>query len=97
MLQPLLIEIGVEELPAVPLLNELTNIEKKWMKILEEKSLGCEFEFYYTPRRLVLWHREFSVSQADSVEEFYGAPVAMAYDAEGNQLKHVKVLLVNVV
>ncbi len=87
MLQPLLIEIGVEELPAVPLLKELTNIEKKWMKILEEKSLGCEFEFYYTPRRLVLWHREFSVSQADSVEEFYGAPIAMAYDADGKPTK----------
>ena len=87
MLQPLLIEIGVEELPAVPLLKELTHIEKKWMKILEEKSLACEFEFYYTPRRLVLWHREFSVSQADSVEEFYGAPVAMAYDADGKPTK----------
>ena len=59
MLQPLLIEIGVEELPAVPLLKELENIEKKWLEILEEKLLVCEFEFYYTPRRLVLWHREF--------------------------------------
>jgi len=29
MLQALLIEIGVEELPAVPLLKELDNIEKK--------------------------------------------------------------------
>ena len=87
MLQPLLIEIGVEELPAVPLLKELTNIEKKWSKILEENSLLCAFEFYYTPRRLVLWHREFSVSQADSVEEFYGAPVAMAFDADGKPTK----------
>lgn len=83
MLQPLLIEIGVEELPAVPLLKELNNIEKKWAKILEEKSLLCEFEFYYTPRRLVLWHREFLLSQPDSVEEFFGAPAAMAFDKEG--------------
>jgi len=79
MLKPLLIEIGVEELPAVPLLKELKNIETKYAKILEEYSLLCEFEFYYTPRRLVLWHREFKVAQEDSVEEFFGAPLAVAY------------------
>jgi len=79
MVKPLLIEIGVEELPAVPLLKELKNIEKKYAKILEKNSLLCEFEFYYTPRRLVLWHREFLVSQPDSVEEFFGAPLNIAY------------------
>jgi glycyl-tRNA synthetase beta chain len=87
MLQPLLIEIGVEELPAVPLLKELNNIEKKWAKVLEESSLLCEFEFYYTPRRLVLWHREFSRVQKDSVEEFFGAPVAIAFDKDANPTK----------
>lgn len=79
MLKPLLIEIGVEELPAVPLLKELKNIEKKYADILEKHSLLGEFEFYYTPRRLVIWHREFKVSQEDSVEEFFGAPLAVAY------------------
>jgi len=87
MTQTLLIEIGVEELPAVPLLKELKNIEKKWAKILEDRSLLCDFEFFYTPRRLVLWHREFSTSQADSQEEFFGAPVAIAFDADGNPTK----------
>jgi len=79
MLKPLLIEIGVEELPAVPLLKELKNIEKKYADILEKHSLMCEFEFYYTPRRLVIWHREFQISQPDSVEEMFGAPVVVAY------------------
>ncbi|WP_415398437.1 glycine--tRNA ligase subunit beta [Sulfurimonas sp. CS5] len=79
MLKPLLIEIGVEELPAVPLLKELKNIEKKYVDILEKNSLLGEFEFYYTPRRLVIWHREFKTQQADSVEEFFGAPIAVAY------------------
>jgi len=79
MLQTLLIEIGVEELPAVPLLKELKNIEKKWAAVLEENALLCEFEFYYTPRRLVLWHREFNATQPDSEEEFFGAPVAIAF------------------
>ena len=79
MLKPLLIEIGVEELPAVPLLKELKNIEKKYVAVLEQYSLLGEFEFYYTPRRLVIWHREFKTSQDDSVEEFFGAPMAVAY------------------
>ncbi|NOR58806.1 MAG: glycine--tRNA ligase subunit beta [Sulfurimonas sp.] len=79
MLKPLLIEIGVEELPAVPLLKELKNIEKKYADILEKNSLLGEFEFYYTPRRLVIWHREFKTQQEDSVEEFFGAPIAVAY------------------
>lgn len=79
MIKPLLIEIGVEELPAVALLKELKNIEKKYADILEKNSLLCEFEFYYTPRRLVLWHREFKTYQDDSSEEFFGAPLEMAY------------------
>ena len=79
MFKPLLIEIGVEELPAVPLLKELKNIEKKFADILEKNSLLGEFEFYYTPRRLVIWQREFKISQDDSIEEFFGAPIAVAY------------------
>ncbi|WP_457745840.1 glycine--tRNA ligase subunit beta [Sulfurimonas sp.] len=79
MLKTLLIEIGVEELPAVPLLKELKNIQKKYADILQENALLSEFEFYYTPRRLVLWHREFKSSQEDSVEEFFGAPLSVAY------------------
>jgi glycyl-tRNA synthetase beta chain len=78
MLKPLLIEIGVEELPAVPLLKELGEIEKKWSAILEKNGLLGQFEFYYTPRRLVLWHREFKTQQEDKLEEFFGAPVEMA-------------------
>ena len=76
---PLLIEIGVEELPAVPLLKELKNIEKKYTKILEDNSLYSDFEFHYTPRRLVIWHQQFKDKQDDRVEEFFGAPLAVAY------------------
>ncbi len=77
--KPLLIEIGVEELPAIPFLKELPNIEKKWMAILEKNRLLCDFDFFYTPRRLVLWHREFQVKQEDSVQEQFGAPVKIAF------------------
>jgi len=79
MSKPLLIEIGVEELPAIPFLKEYPNIEKKYAKVLEKYSLLCEFEFYYTPRRLVLWHSEFPLHQADKEEEFFGAPENIAF------------------
>jgi len=79
MFKPLLIEVGVEELPAIPFLKELPNIEKKWSQVLEKNSLLCEFDFYYTPRRLVLWHREFPLKQPDTVEELYGAPLSIAF------------------
>ena len=79
MTQPLLIEIGVEELPAVPLLKILDDIKRSWAKILEANRLLAEFEFSYTPRRLVLWHPEFLKKQPDSEEELFGPPVQIAF------------------
>ena len=77
-MKPLLIEIGTEELPAIPLLKELPNIEKKWLNILEKYNLKTGFEFFYTPRRLTLWHREFPTKQPDRIEEIWGAPKTIA-------------------
>jgi len=79
MIKPLLVEIVVEELPAIPFLKELPNIEKKWSDILESHGFLCEFHFYYTPRRLVFWHREFQAIQEDKEQELWGAPVNIAY------------------
>ncbi len=78
MLKPLLIEIGTEELPAIPLLKVLPNIEKNWLDILEKNNLKTNFNFFYTPRRLTLWHREFPVKQPDRQEEIWGAPKKIA-------------------
>ncbi|WP_169999645.1 glycine--tRNA ligase subunit beta [Campylobacter sp. RM9328] len=78
MTKELLIEIGVEELPAIPFLKELPNIKTKWHKVLQEYRLDGEFEFYYTPRRLVFLHKNFSISQPDSTVEFIGAPKHVA-------------------
>jgi glycyl-tRNA synthetase beta chain len=77
--KPLLIEIAVEELPAIPFLKELPNIQNKWKKILEDRGLFCEFDFYYTPRRLVFWHGKFKVAQEDKNVEMFGAPLKIAY------------------
>ncbi len=89
MIKPLLVEIVVEELPAIPFLKELPNIEKKWADILEANELLCEFNFYYTPRRLVFWHREFKVVGDDKETELWGAPMAIAYkDGEPTGAAH---------
>ena len=76
--QPLLIEVGVEELPAIPLLKILSEIEKSWKKILDERNLKSDFRFLYTPRRLVLEHDAMPLRQPDRVEELVGPPVEIA-------------------
>lgn len=74
-----LIEILSEELPAIPFLKEEPNILQKWNKKLEEYFLSSEFEFFYTPRRMVLLCREFPLKQEDQYIELFGPPVEIAY------------------
>ncbi len=80
---PLLVEILFEELPAVPLLKELPNIKTKWREILDLYTLQSDFEFYYTPTRLVFYHKNAPLSQPDNTQEFVGAPISIAYK-DGN-------------
>ncbi|WP_084593981.1 glycine--tRNA ligase subunit beta [Campylobacter insulaenigrae] len=75
----MLIEIGVEELPAIPLLKELPCIQSKWQTILDKYHLNSNFKFYYTPRRLVFLHEYFHAKQDDFFVEFIGAPKHIAY------------------
>ncbi|WP_027327265.1 glycine--tRNA ligase subunit beta [Helicobacter pametensis] len=75
----LLIEVLCEELPAIPFLKEEPNILAKWQMILKEYQLEASFEFYYTPRRLVLISRDFPLKQNDRQIEFFGPPVGIAY------------------
>ncbi|MFT7824290.1 MAG: glycine--tRNA ligase subunit beta [Sulfurimonas sp.] len=86
MTQPLLIEIGVEELPAIPLLKIVKNIEKSWQNLLDEYKLSSNFEFIYTPRRLVLRHAAMPQKQEDQVIELMGPPVIAAFK-EGEPTK----------
>jgi len=79
MTQPLLIEIGVEELPAIPLLKIVKNIENSWQNLLDEYKLSSKFEFIYTPRRLVLKHSAMAQKQEDQMIELMGPPVVAAF------------------
>ena len=76
--QKTLIEIGVEELPAIPLLKIINNIEKSWKSILNSRGFESSFDFEYTPRRLVLIHEDLPKSQPDRVEELVGPPESVA-------------------
>jgi glycyl-tRNA synthetase beta chain len=75
----LLIEIGVEELPAIPLLKIVKKIEAKWGEILKEYRLESDYKFDYTPRRLVIRSSSFPLSQADETVEMFGPPMQIAY------------------
>lgn len=78
-MKELLIEIGTEELPAIPFLKELANIKQKWSDVLDALNLkASEPEFYYTPRRLVFFYKEFPTKAQDSLEVAIGAPMHVA-------------------
>ena len=74
----LLIEIAVEELPAIPFLKERANIAPKWQAVLQKHGLQSEFEFEYSPRRLVFFHKDFAERQSDSTVVSTGAPKSVA-------------------
>ncbi|PAF52012.1 glycine--tRNA ligase subunit beta [Helicobacter sp. 13S00477-4] len=77
--QDLLVEILVEELPALPFLREFCNIEKKWKSIVKNHNLFSEPEIFYTPRRIVIIDSKFPICTQSVLEEFFGPPVGIAY------------------
>ncbi|MSN97102.1 glycine--tRNA ligase subunit beta [Campylobacter sp. FMV-PI01] len=74
----ILIEIGLEELPAIPFLKEYKNILPKWYEVLNKFSLNSDFKFEFTPRRLVFFSENFPSYQADKIIELIGAPKQIA-------------------
>ncbi|MEE3704140.1 glycine--tRNA ligase subunit beta [Campylobacter sp. CX2-8023-23] len=79
----MLIEIGVEELPAIPFLKELGNIEPKFKAVLDEYNINCDFKLDYTPRRIVL-QGDMAEFAKDKVVENIGAPKNIALDSNQN-------------
>ena len=80
-----LIEIGVEEMPADDVAAALKQAKASAPALFDELRLRHEgLEVYATPRRIVVIARQVMPRQAD--EEFIakGPPADRAYDAEGN-------------
>lgn len=73
----LLIEFGVEELPAIPFLKEIKNFDLKWQKALDEFGIKGKFEINYTPRRIVI-SGQIPQFTPDIEIENIGAPKSIA-------------------
>ncbi len=89
----LLIEIFTEELPAIPLLKNIDSIKTHWQTILKEYRLESDFDFFYTPRRLVLLHENFAKRQTDIKTKSYGPPISICYDNNNNPTRAMQSFL----
>ncbi|MDR5709143.1 MAG: glycine--tRNA ligase subunit beta [Armatimonadota bacterium] len=80
----LLVEIGVEEMPARFVLPALEQLEAGLRALLAEEGLGAgEVRTFGTPRRLVVIAPEVPERQEDAVREVRGPAVKVAYDVQG--------------
>ena len=80
-----LIEIGVEEMPADDVAAALEQVSESAPALFDELRLpNGGVEAYATPRRIVVIARQVEPCQTD--EEFVakGPPAERAYDADGN-------------
>lgn len=79
MQKELIIEIGFEELPAIPLLKELKNIPSKFKNAFKEFRLEFTFDFFYTPRRFIFHSKNFPLFQQNQTVKLFGPPLDVAY------------------
>lgn len=88
MAKNLLLEIGLEEMPAHVVWPSIKQLEEKVSKFLSENSLTFEsIETFSTPRRLAIRVTNIPDRQEDIQEEVKGPAKKIALDAEGNWSK----------
>ncbi|MFP3510558.1 glycine--tRNA ligase subunit beta [Peribacillus sp. SIMBA_075] len=84
----LLLEIGLEELPARFVTASMKQLSDKVQKWLTEKAIEFgEVEAFSTPRRLAILLKDVEESQKDIEEEAKGPAKKIALDSEGNWSK----------
>jgi glycyl-tRNA synthetase beta chain len=85
--EPLLLEVGVEEIPARFLRAAERDLGDRLVETLRALRLmpadAPAVRTYSTPRRLVAHAPQVFVRQSDQTEEIIGPPVKVAYDVEG--------------
>ena len=85
--EPLLLEVGVEEIPARFLAGAERSLGERLAVALQNLRLlppdAQPARTFSTPRRLVVRVPEVLLRQPDEVEEIIGPPVKVAFDAEG--------------
>lgn len=88
MAKDLLLEIGLEEMPAHVVTPSRIQLEEKVIKFLDEHHLDYEtVQSFATPRRLAVKVTAIPEKQADVEEEVKGPTKKIALDAEGNWSK----------
>ncbi|MDB1649359.1 glycine--tRNA ligase subunit beta [Enterococcus faecalis] len=88
MAKDLLLEIGLEEMPAHVVTPSRIQLEEKVIKFLDEHHLDYEtVQSFTTPRRLAVKVTAIPEKQADVEEEVKGPAKKIALDAEGNWSK----------
>ncbi|WP_168119293.1 glycine--tRNA ligase subunit beta [Paenibacillus sp. HB172176] len=88
MAKDLLLEIGLEEVPARFVRGAMNQLKDKAEKWLSESCLTYKnVEAFATPRRLAILVRELAEKQEDRNEEAKGPSRKIALDAEGNWSK----------
>ncbi|NSV76153.1 glycine--tRNA ligase subunit beta [Enterococcus faecalis] len=88
MTKDLLLEIGLEEMPAHVVTPSRIQLEEKVIKFLDEHHLDYEtVQSFATPRRLAVKVTAIPEKQADVEEEVKGPAKKIALDAEGNWSK----------
>lgn len=88
MAKDLLLEIGLEEMPAHVVTPSRIQLEEKVIKFLDEHHLDYEtVQSFATPRRLAVKVTAIPEKQADVEEEVKGPAKRIALDAEGNWSK----------
>lgn len=79
-----LLEIGVEELPAGDVDDVIAHLTKAAPALFEQAKLSYEgLETMVTPRRIVLSAKQVSPRQADEEQVVKGPPAARAFDSNG--------------
>ncbi|ALS00802.1 glycine--tRNA ligase subunit beta [Enterococcus silesiacus] len=88
MAKDLLLEIGLEEMPAHIVSPSRLQLENKIVKFLDEHNLTYEtVQSFSTPRRLAIRVTQLPEQQEDTQEEVKGPAKKIAQDAEGNWSK----------
>jgi len=88
MARELLLEIGVEEMPAAFLAQTITDMEAGFTSLLRAHRIEHgKISVFATPRRLCLCCEELAEKQAEQLVEKIGPTKRTAHDAQGNPSK----------
>ncbi|MBS4199702.1 glycine--tRNA ligase subunit beta [Bacillus sp. FJAT-49732] len=84
----LLLEIGIEEMPARFVNNAIRELSEKLESWFQDNKLSfTEMKLFSTPRRLAIVVKEVATSQSDTEEEVKGPAKKILFDNEGNWSK----------